>query len=72
MVDSRSDNPRVLPVPESVSPHLEEQGKIKEFARGAKGQFGPRARLLCRARSITVLVISVALLRRLRFVREVN
>ena len=71
MVDSRSDNPRVLPVPESVSPHRVEQVKIKEFARGAQGRDGPGARLLCRARPLPVLVISVALFRSLRSVREV-
>ena len=40
--------------------------------RGAQGHLGPGARLLRRARHLPMLVMSVALLRRLRSVREVN
>ena len=40
--------------------------------RGARGHLGPGVRLLRRARPLPVLAMSVALLRRLRSVREVN
>jgi hypothetical protein len=76
MADARSDKPRILSAATAVPPHRVEQGRSRSSpagsSRGAQGHLGPGARLLCRARPLPVLVMSVALLRRLRSVQEVN
>ena len=71
MVDTPVGNPRILSAATAVPPHHVKQGEIKEPARGEQGisALGPAS---LRARLLPMLAMSVALLRRLRSIGEVN